>query len=473
MTDERILPLILAGGAGTRLWPISRDAMPKQFMPLLGKETTFQRTLSLVSNPDLFGRPIVMTVEDFRFVVQHQAEEIGCEITMILEPARRDSAPAIAAGALIARQRQSDAIMLVLPADHVISNVELFHTSCARARAAARAGHIVTFGIPPAEPKTGYGYIAPGPPLEIDGARAVRSFVEKPDLATAAHYIADGYFWNSGHFIFHTDILEAELALHNRRIWDGALAAVKGAKEDLGFIRLGADAYRSTPKQSFDYAIMEKTHRAAMIEGRFGWSDIGSWDAIFDIGQRDAAQNMIRGDVVAHDVEGSLIHSEDRLTAVAGVKDLIIVATADALLIVPRNRAQDVRGLVDSLKEVARKEASAHPRVHRPWGYYESVDAGERFQVKRIVVAPHGKLSLQKHYHRAEHWIVVRGTAEVTIGDEIKTVYENQSVYVPIGAVHRLANPGKIPLELVEIQTGSYLGEDDIQRFEDIYRRVA
>lgn len=473
MTSARILPLILAGGSGTRLWPVSRDAMPKQFMPLVGNESTFQQALSRLANPALFAPPIVMTADEFRFFAQRQAEEVGCEVTVILEPERRDSAPAIAAGAMIANQREPGAIVLALAADHVILDVDLFHDACRRARDAAKAGHIVTFGIPPSEPKTSYGYIAPGPPLVVDGVRAVQSFVEKPDAATAARYVAAGYFWNSGNFVFRADVLEAELTRHDPGMAETITAAVERATLDLGsgFARLDAEAYRRAPRTSFDYAVMEKTDRAAMVEARFRWSDIGSWEAIYDISQRDGAKNAARGEVVTLDVENSLIYSENRLTAVVGVKDLVVVATSDAVLVVPRHRTEDVKRLVANLREAARTEATDHRRVYRPWGYYDSVDAGDRFQVKRIVVTPRGKLSLQKHLHRAEHWVVVRGTAEVTIGDESRIVHENESVYVPMGAVHRLANPGKIPLELIEVQSGSYLGEDDILRLDDVYRR--
>lgn len=473
MAGPLILPLILAGGAGTRLWPVSRDSMPKQFMPLAGNKSTFQRTLSLIANPALFAPPIIMTVSDFRFVVEHQAKEIGCEHSMVLEPARRSSAPAIAAGALIAKLRDADVIVLALPADHLVRDVELFHSSCDQARTAANAGHIVAFGIAPTAPKTGYAYIARGAPLDGDGACTIERFVEKPGSAAASLCFETGCFWNSGYFLFRADTLEAELRRHSRKIWEAVVASVEGATEEAGFIRLASDPYRRAPRKSFDCAVMEKTDRAAMVEGRFRWSDITSWDAVYDSAPHDDAFNAIRGDVVALDVENSLIHSEDRLAAVVGVKELIVVTTSDAVLVVPRSRAHDVKDLVAKLKKAARAEASDHRRVYRPWGHYESVDVGERFQVKRIVVAPHGKLSLQKHLHRAEHWVVVRGTAEVTIGEETKTVYENHSVYVPLGAVHRLANPGRIPLELIEIQTGSYLGEDDILRLEDVYRRVA
>jgi mannose-1-phosphate guanylyltransferase / mannose-6-phosphate isomerase len=472
MAQTRITPLILAGGSGTRLWPVSRDAMPKQFMTLVGQKSTFQPALQRLGDTTLFAAPVVMTVGEFRFFVQHQAAEVGCVVTVVLEPERRDSGPAIAAGALIALQRDPDAVVLALAADHVILDTAAFHQACRRARDAADTGRIVTFGISPSEPKTGYGYIHPGRPLEVEGVRAVQRFVEKPDAATAARYVADGYLWNSGNFMFRSDVLKGELSRHAPELMSTVSSAVTGATGDtLGFTLLGAEPYGRSPRTSFDYAIMEKTDRAAVIEARFGWSDIGSWEAIYDIAQRDGANNALRGPVVALAAENCLVHAEDRLTAVLGVKDLVIVSTADAVMVAPRGHAEDVKHLVATLKQAGHPEASNHRRVHRPWGYYESVDAGERFQVKRLVVAPKGKLSLQKHLHRAEHWVVVRGTAEVTIGDKVSTVHENESVYVPIGAVHRLANPGKIPLELVEVQSGSYLGEDDIERFDDVYRR--
>jgi mannose-1-phosphate guanylyltransferase / mannose-6-phosphate isomerase len=472
MAQARITPLILAGGSGTRLWPVSRDAMPKQFMTLVGQKSTFQQALQRLGDTTLFAAPIVMTVGEFRFFAQHQAAEVGCGVSVVLEPERRDSGPAIAAGALIARQRDPDAVVLALAADHVILDTAAFHDACRRARDAALAGRIVTFGISPSEPKTGYGYIQPGRPLEVEGVRTVERFVEKPDAATAARYVAEGYLWNSGNFMFRSAVLEAELSRHAPELLSAVSSAVTGTTSDtLGFMLLGKEAYGRSPRTSFDYAIMEKTDRAAVIEARFGWSDIGSWEAIYDIAQRDGANNAIRGPVVAVAAENCLVHAEARLTAVLGVKDLLVVSTADAVMVAPRGHAEEVKHLVTTLKAAGHVEATNHRRVHRPWGYYESVDAGDRFQVKRLVVAPKGKLSLQKHLHRAEHWVVVRGTAEVTIGDKVSTVHENESVYVPIGTVHRLANPGKIPLELVEVQSGSYLGEDDIERFDDVYRR--
>jgi len=335
---------------------------------------------------------------------------------------------------------------------------------------AAAAGRIVTFGIKPTEPKTSYGYILPGETIG-DGVSAVKRFVEKPDPETAARYVRDGYLWNSGNFLFRADALLSELKQFEAGMATAVEAAVANASDDLGFLRLDPDAFSCAPQKSIDYAVMEKTDRAAVAIGDFSWSDIGSWDALFDITSRDSAGNVLQGSVVTMDAKGCVVHSNDRLTAVIGVKDLVVVSTPDAVMVVPRARSQDVRELVGTLKTEKRPEASNHKRVHRPWGYYESVDSGDRFQVKRIVVVPDGILSLQKHRHRAEHWIVVRGTAEVTIGDQVREVYENESVYIPIGSVHRMANKGKIALELIEVQTGSYLGEDDIERLEDVYNR--
>ena len=471
MTSSRIVPLVLAGGAGTRLWPVSRDAMPKQFLPLVGEKSTYQQALMRVSG-ELFAPPIVMTSDAFRFFARRQAEEIGVDATVVLEPIRRDSGPAIAAGAALARSRDPDAIVLAIAADHVILDTDLFHDACRAGRDAAAQGHIVTFGIRPTAPKTSYGYIRCGEALGIAGVSRVAAFVEKPDAATAASYVAQGFLWNSGNFLFRADALLAELARFEPTMAQAVEAAVADAADDLGFVRLDETAFGQATQKSIDYAVMEKTTHAAVVEGRFRWSDIGSWDAVFDVASRDAGGNAASGPVLAIDAKGCIVHAEGRLTAVLGVEDLIVVTTPDAVLVLPRARAEDVKTLVAELKRKGRVEAKEHRRVHRPWGYYESVDGGERFQVKRIVVAPGGKLSLQKHHHRAEHWVVVRGTAEVTVGDEVRVVHENESIYIPIGSVHRLANPGRIGLELIEVQTGSYLGEDDIIRLDDVYRRT-
>jgi mannose-1-phosphate guanylyltransferase/mannose-6-phosphate isomerase len=468
---SKIVPVLLAGGAGTRLWPVSRDALPKQFLPLIGDRSTYQETLLRVSDPEMFTTPIVVTGADFRFFARRQAEDLGVDATVVIEPMRRDSGPAIAAAAALARSRDPEAVVLALAADHVIVDPDAFRATCLAGLEAAQAGHIVTFGIKPTEPKTSYGYIRRGEAIGAQNVFSVDAFVEKPDAATAARYVSDGCLWNSGNFLFRAEVLLSELQRYEPVMAEAVEAAVSGASDDLGFLRLDPTAFAGAPQKSIDYAVMEKTDRMAVVEGRFRWSDIGSWDAIFDIAQRDAAGNAVHGSVVASDTRNCVIHSDDRLTAVLGVRDLVVVSTSDAVLVLPRDRAQDVRELVATLKAAKRPEATDHRRGHRPWGYYESIDRGERFQVKRIVVRPGGTLSLQRHQHRAEHWVVVRGTAEVTIGNDVKFVHENESVYIPIGAVHRLANQGKIPLELIEVQTGSYLGEDDIIRLEDVYKR--
>ena len=474
MSSPRIVPLVLAGGAGTRLWPVSRDAMPKQFLPLVGDQSTYQQALLRVSAPDLFAPPIVMTSDAFRFFAHRQAEEIGVAATVVLEPLRRDSGPAIAAGAAFARRRDPDAIVLAIAADHVILDTDLFHDACRAGRDAAAAGDIVTFGIRPTAPKTSYGYVRRGDALAIDGVSKVAAFVEKPDAATAARYVAESYLWNSGNFLFRAETLLTELARFEPTMAEAVEQAVAGADidTDLGFVRLDETAFGRAPQKSIDYAVMEKTSRAVVVEGRFRWSDIGSWDAVLEVAPHDAGGNATSGPVLALDAKGCIVHADGRLTAVLGVEDLIVVTTPDAVLVLPRHRAEDVKMLVAELKRQERTEAKEHRRVHRPWGYYESVDGGDRFQVKRIVVAPGGKLSLQKHHHRAEHWVVVRGTAEVTVGEQVRMVHENESIYIPIGSTHRLANNGRIALELIEVQTGSYLGEDDIIRLDDVYRRT-
>ena len=471
MPSQPITPILLAGGAGTRLWPVSRDALPKQFLPLLGNRSTYQETLLRVRDP-MFAPPIVITGPNFHFFARRQAEEVGIEATVVIEPMRRDSGPAIAAATSVAAMRDPQAVILALAADHIILDIEAFRATCLAGRAAAEAGRIVTFGIKPTEPKTSYGYILLGESVGGGDVYTVKRFVEKPDVATAAHYVSNGYLWNSGNFLFRADILLSELARLEPEIAAAIKTAVARATNDLGFLRLQPDAFMQAPQKSFDYAVMEKTDRAAVVVSQFGWSDIGSWDALFDITPRDSAGNVLQGPVVTVDSNDCVVHSHDRLTAVVGIKDLVVVNTSDAVMVVPRARAQEVRELVDKLKAAKRPEATDHKRVHRPWGYYESIDMGERFQVKRIVVVPGGILSLQKHRHRAEHWIVVRGTAEVTVGDQVRAVHENESVYIPIGSLHRMANKGKIPLELIEVQTGSYLGEDDIERLEDVYKRT-
>jgi mannose-1-phosphate guanylyltransferase/mannose-6-phosphate isomerase len=462
----------MCGGAGTRLWPVSRESMPKQFVPLVGDRSTFQQTLKRVSDPAMFARPIVITHADFRFIVAEQLRELGIEGDIVLEPARRDSGAAVAAAAALAARRDPAACVLVLAADHVIRKPDEFLAACRDAAVAAADGHIVTFGIRPSAPATSYGYIRPGAKLNGAGALAVEAFVEKPHAATGARYVADKYLWNSGNFMFRADVMLDEITRFEPAIAEAARAAVAGMTQDLDFLRLAAEPFSQAPRKSIDYAVMERTERAAVVPSDMGWSDVGSWDAVWDNAERDQNGNAVSGPAIVLDSRGSLVRSDDGvLTALVGIDNAVVVVTGDAVLVVARDKAESVKALVETLKTQNRREAVEHRRIYRPWGYYQSIDNGTRHQVKRIVVKPTARLSLQKHFHRAEHWVVVRGVAEVTIGSEVLTLHENESAYIPVGAVHRLANPGKIPLELIEVQVGSYLGEDDIQRLEDTYGR--
>ncbi|QIB35647.1 mannose-1-phosphate guanylyltransferase/mannose-6-phosphate isomerase [Ancylobacter pratisalsi] len=472
LSPTPVVPVILAGGSGTRLWPVSRDSLPKQFQALIGDHTLYQDTLKRVSDRTLFAPPIVLTHEDFRFFARRQASEIGIDATVALEPVRRDSGPALLAAAMIAQRVAGEScLVLALAADHIVLDDQLFVDACRTAAIAASDGKIVTFGITPTEPSTAYGYIRPGKETGQPGSRVVDAFVEKPDKNTAAHYLTEGYLWNSGNFLFPAGLLIEEAERFEPEIVAAVRASVELAVEDLGFIRLDAKAFASSPAKSIDYAVMERTSRAAVVEGRFRWSDIGSWDALRDISEGDASGNVTFGPVTLLDSHNTFVHTDGPLVAAVGLDDVSVVATDDAVLVMPAHRSQDVKALVAKLKADGHNAASEHLRAHRPWGTYQTVCRGERFHVKKIVVEPGGRLSLQKHYHRAEHWIVVKGTAEVTLDGKVFEVRENESTYLPLGGVHRLANPGKIPLELIEVQTGSYLGEDDIVRLEDVYNR--
>ena len=467
-----LIPVLMCGGAGTRLWPVSRESMPKQFVPLIGDRSTFQQTLTRIADPALFARPIVITNTDFRFIVAEQLRELGIEADIVLEPARRDSGPAVAVAAALAARRDPRSCVLVLAADHVVGKPEQFVAACREAAAAAAKGHIVTFGVRPTGPATSYGYIRPGAKLNGAAVLAVEAFVEKPDAATAERYVAENYLWNSGNFMFRADVMLDEIARFEPMIAEAARAAVAELAQDLDFHRLAPEAFARAPKKSIDYAVMERTRLAAVVPADMDWSDVGSWDAVWDGLAHDAAGNAIAGSAVVIDSRNNLVRAEDGvLAALVGIDNAVVIATGDAVLVAARDKAENVKVLVEQLKAQNRREAVEHRRIYRPWGYYQGVDNGVRYQVKRIVVKPGARLSLQKHFHRAEHWVVVKGTAAVTVGTDERTVHENESVYIPIGSIHRLANPGKIPLELIEVQVGSYLGEDDIQRIEDAYGR--
>jgi mannose-1-phosphate guanylyltransferase/mannose-6-phosphate isomerase len=470
--SSQLVPVLMCGGAGTRLWPVSRESMPKQFVALVGERSTFQQTLMRISDPAMFARPIVITHSDFRFIVAEQLREIGMAADIVLEPMRRDSGPAVAVAAVLAERRDPQAAVLVLASDHVVRQPEEFTVACRNAAAAVAKGHIVTFGIRPTAPATSYGYIRPGAKLNGAAAFGVEAFVEKPDAATAARYVAENYLWNSGNFMFRADVMLDEITKFEPAMAEAARAAVAELTQDLDFQRLAPEPFARAPKKSIDYAVMERTKLAAIVQADMGWSDVGSWDAVWDNLERDMAGNAVSGSAVVLDSRNSLVRSDDGvLTAVIGIDNAIVITTGDAVLVASRDKAEEVKALVEQLKSQNRREAVEHRRVYRPWGYYQGVDAGARYQVKRIVVTPGATLSLQKHFHRAEHWVVVKGTAEVVVGEKTHTIHENESVYIPIGSLHRMANPGKIPLELIEVQVGSYLGEDDIVRVTDVYGR--
>ena len=469
-----LIPLILSGGSGTRLWPVSRRNLPKQFLSLSGEGTLFQQTVARTQKlPDVTA-PIVVASEDHRFLAADQLLESGITgASIVLEPVARNTAPAIALGALKAMEQDADALLLVLPADHLIGDTQSFTDAVKQALPAAKEGWLVTFGIHPDRPETGFGYIRRAESIG-DNAFRVGKFVEKPDLPTAESYVKEGgYDWNSGMFMFKASRFLEELGTHAPAMLAAVREAYATGHKDLDFVRVDSDAFAKVPDNSIDYTVMEKTSHAAVIPVNCAWSDIGSWSALWMSGKHDAQGNQREGDTMAINTRNSLLRSHERhMIATVGVDDLIIVSTPDATLVAHRNAAQDVKKVVDQLKASGRTEHSFHRVVHRPWGSYDSLEAGSRFQVKRIVVKPGASLSLQKHHHRAEHWIVVSGTAEVTCDDKVFLLGENQSTYIPLGSVHRLRNPGKMPLELIEVQSGSYLGEDDIVRFDDVYGRA-
>ncbi len=474
-----LVPLILSGGSGTRLWPLSRELYPKQLLPLVGDKTMLQETAARVSGLPDIGAPIVVCNESHRFMVAEQMHAYGtAPQAIILEPVGRNTAPAVAVAALVAldRARKSkgshdmDPILLVLPADHVIRDVQAFQSAVVAGKAAAETGKLVTFGVVPDRAETGYGYIrrAAG-----DGpAYAVQQFVEKPDAATAQKYVESGeYYWNSGMFMFRARVYLAELKRYAPAMLSACEDAVAAATRDLDFTRLSVTEFSACPGDSIDYAVMEKTDSAVVVPMDAGWSDVGSWSALQDALPRDDHGNVTTGDVLAEDTSGCYLHSTSRLIGAVGLKDHVVVETKDAVLVAPRDRVQDVKALVSQLKAQGRYETALHREVFRPWGSYDSIDNGDRFQVKRLVVKPGASMSLQLHHHRAEHWIVVSGTARITRGEETFLLGENESTYIPVGTKHRIENPGKVMLHIIEVQSGSYLGEDDIVRFEDRYGR--
>ncbi|MBE0530832.1 MAG: mannose-1-phosphate guanylyltransferase/mannose-6-phosphate isomerase [Rhodospirillales bacterium] len=473
---QHLYPVILCGGAGKRLWPLSRKAYPKQLLPLASERTMLQETAERARILIGLRSPVVLCSEDHRFLVNEQLSAIDMIPEAILcEPVSRNTGPALAAAAAYLRERDPEAIMLVLPADHYIGNGPAFAEAAIRALRPAANGWLVTFGIKPTHAETGYGYIERGSALDggAEGVYAVERFVEKPDAATASLLVADGsHFWNSGMFVLPVEAFLEQLDLYSPAVAKAAGDAVTRCRVEDTYVHLDETAFAAAPDLSVDYAVMEHTDRAVIIPADMAWSDIGSWRALRDVKEADHDGNVLQGNVFVEDVQNSYIRADDRLVAVLGLDDVVVVDTDDALLVTHASRAADVGQLVQRLSEMRHPESIQHRRAHRPWGHYESIDLGQRFQVKHIVVKPGAQLSLQMHHHRAEHWVVVSGTARVTCGTQTRLLYENQWVFIPIGALHRLENPGNIPLHLIEVQIGTYLGEDDIVRFEDNYGRA-
>lgn len=466
-----MIPVIMAGGSGTRLWPLSRKHKPKQFLALFGENTMFQETLERLNGVQDIQAPIVICNDEHRFMVAEQLQEISLHSSsIILEPVGRNTAPAIAIAALKAQDNGDDPVLLVLAADHTINDVARFQQVISDAKKQAEEGALVTFGIVPTSPHTGYGYIQADAKNTIS---PVEAFVEKPDYEKATEYMNSGhYYWNSGMFMFKASTLILELEKHAPDILSSCKEALSKGTKDLDFIRLDTTAFTNCRADSIDYAVMEHTNKAVVVPLDAGWSDVGSWESLWACSSQDAKKNVVQGDVLVDEVENSYIHSEHRLVSVLGLDNIIVVETADAVMVASKDKTQHVKRIVNQLLENQRDEADNHRLCYRPWGHYDSIDLGDRFQVKRITVNPGASLSLQMHHHRAEHWIVVSGTAEVTCDDKVMLLSENQSTYIPIGAKHRLHNPGRVALEMIEVQSGSYLGEDDIIRFEDNYSRT-
>ncbi|MFV3414212.1 mannose-1-phosphate guanylyltransferase/mannose-6-phosphate isomerase [Pseudomonas nitroreducens] len=469
-----MIPVILSGGSGSRLWPLSRKQYPKQFLALTGEHTLFQQTLERLVFEGM-EPPVVVSNQEHRFIVQEQLEALNLKTqSILLEPFGRNTAPAVAIAAMKLLAEGRDELLLVLPADHVIDDQRAFQRALALATNAAEKGEMVLFGIPANRPETGYGYIKAGDERGLpDGVIRVERFIEKPDEARAQQFVEDGgYFWNSGMFLFRASRFLEELKKHDADIYDTCLLALERSQHDGELINIDAATFECCPDNSIDYAVMEKTRRACVVPLAAGWNDVGSWSSIWEVHDKDADGNVTMGDVVVHDSHNCLVHGNGKLVSVVGLEDIVVVETKDAMMIAHKDRVQDVKKVVNQLDAAGRSETQNHCQVYRPWGSYDSVDMGGRFQVKHITVKPGARLSLQMHHHRAEHWIVVSGTAQVTCDDKTFLLTENQSTYIPIASVHRLANPGKIPLEIIEVQSGSYLGEDDIERLEDVYGRT-
>lgn len=468
-----IVPVILSGGSGTRLWPVSRTLYPKQLQALYSGRSMLQETAARTV-VDSFSAPIIICNHEHRFIIAEQMLEVGIvPRTILLEPVGRNTAPAAAVAALVLAAQDPDTLMMVVPSDHLIGKADAFAEACLTARKAAQDGLLVTFGIQPRGPEIGYGYIQQGQTLDqVEGAFSVARFVEKPDRETAEGYLrTGGYFWNSGMFLFKAGVYLAELERLQPEMLAACRKAVDHAATDLDFIRLNETFFSTSPSNSIDYAVMEKTDKAVVVPANMGWNDVGSWSELWHVGDKDDAGNVLQGDVVALDVCNSYIRSPGTLTAVIGIEDIVVVVTDDAVLIASKGRAQDVKGIVEALKRDGRSEGEIHNSVHRPWGWYRSIDAGEGYQAKQLMVKPGGVLSLQSHRRRAEHWVVVSGRARITRGDEVLELVANQSTYIPQGTRHRLENPYDVPLRIIEVQSGDYLGEDDIERFEDVYGR--